>query len=226
MTDRQLLDEARTLFVAGHETTALTLTYALYLLASQSGNSDCVQAEIRWRTRKPPPHADSGDLPSCAAVRNVVYESLATLSAGGHPRGARPLNDIARSKASTFARGRMFSQAPGCFIEIDDSSMNRRLLIPTDGRMILKNPCQGLHISPSGAGRDIASGKVSPSPKRLWHWPRSCSAPASRSSAGLRVGTLARDHPAAATMEFRLDSHALKTDESEHLQVQESSAAI
>ena len=34
MSDQQLRDEALTLFVAGHETTALALTYALYLLAA------------------------------------------------------------------------------------------------------------------------------------------------------------------------------------------------
>jgi cytochrome P450 len=33
MTDRQLRDEAITLFLAGHDTTALTLTWGLYLLA-------------------------------------------------------------------------------------------------------------------------------------------------------------------------------------------------
>src|SRR5262249_45440477 len=33
MTDRQLRDEAMTLYLAGHETTALTLSWAWYLLA-------------------------------------------------------------------------------------------------------------------------------------------------------------------------------------------------
>ena len=33
MTDRQLRDEAMTLFLAGHETTALALTYTLHALA-------------------------------------------------------------------------------------------------------------------------------------------------------------------------------------------------
>ena len=33
MTDQQLRDEAITLFLAGHDTTALTLTWGLYLLA-------------------------------------------------------------------------------------------------------------------------------------------------------------------------------------------------
>src|SRR5919198_6488749 len=35
MTDRQLRDEVMTLFLAGHETTALTLTWAWYLLARE-----------------------------------------------------------------------------------------------------------------------------------------------------------------------------------------------
>jgi cytochrome P450 len=38
MTDKQVRDEALTLFVAGHETTAVALTWALYLLAS---NPEC-----------------------------------------------------------------------------------------------------------------------------------------------------------------------------------------
>ena len=46
MTDRQLRDEAMTLFVAGHETTALALTYALYLLAVHPGQQDVVAAEL------------------------------------------------------------------------------------------------------------------------------------------------------------------------------------
>ena len=33
MTDRQLRDEAMTLYLAGHETTALTLTWTWYLLS-------------------------------------------------------------------------------------------------------------------------------------------------------------------------------------------------
>ena len=46
MTDRQLRDEAMTLFVAGHETTALALTYALYLLAAHPGQQEPLAAEL------------------------------------------------------------------------------------------------------------------------------------------------------------------------------------
>ena len=74
MTDRQLLDEARTLFVAGHETTALTLTYALYLLAEHPEVQRAMQAEVDLLPAgKSPAFAD---LPKLRSVRNVVYESL------------------------------------------------------------------------------------------------------------------------------------------------------
>jgi len=46
MDDRQLRDEALTLFVAGHETTALALTYALYLLAANPAQQQVLAAEV------------------------------------------------------------------------------------------------------------------------------------------------------------------------------------
>lgn len=46
MTDRQLRDEAVTLFLAGHETTALTLCYSLYLLASHPEADARLAAEL------------------------------------------------------------------------------------------------------------------------------------------------------------------------------------
>lgn len=46
MNDRQLRDEALTLFIAGHETTALALTYALYLLAGHPDTQGTLAAEL------------------------------------------------------------------------------------------------------------------------------------------------------------------------------------
>ena len=46
MDDKQLRDEALTLFVAGHETTALALTYALYLLAQHPAEQERLAAEL------------------------------------------------------------------------------------------------------------------------------------------------------------------------------------
>ncbi|MFO0844691.1 MAG: cytochrome P450 [Gemmataceae bacterium] len=47
MTDRQLRDEAMTLFLAGHETTALALTYTLWLLGRHPDAQDRLREEVR-----------------------------------------------------------------------------------------------------------------------------------------------------------------------------------
>ncbi len=47
MTDRQVRDEVLTLFLAGHETTALTLTWTLYLLATHADIERRVAEEVR-----------------------------------------------------------------------------------------------------------------------------------------------------------------------------------
>ncbi len=46
MSDQQVRDEAMTLFLAGHETTALALTYALHLLATHPQHQAHVAAEV------------------------------------------------------------------------------------------------------------------------------------------------------------------------------------
>jgi len=47
MTDRQVRDEAMTLFLAGHETTALVLSWAWYLLAQHPEAEEKLAAEVR-----------------------------------------------------------------------------------------------------------------------------------------------------------------------------------
>jgi cytochrome P450 len=48
MSDQQLRDETLTLFVAGHETTAQLLTYALYLLARHPDEQEALATEVSW----------------------------------------------------------------------------------------------------------------------------------------------------------------------------------
>ena len=74
MTDKQLRDEVLTLFLAGHETTALTLTWTLYLLAQYPDVEAKVRAELQ---------AALGDRPATAAdklnlkyTEQVIQESL------------------------------------------------------------------------------------------------------------------------------------------------------
>ncbi|HZL34865.1 MAG TPA: cytochrome P450 [Tepidisphaeraceae bacterium] len=74
MSRRQLLDEVRTLLIAGHETTALTLTYALYLLAQNPAEQARLQAEAdEVLGDRAPAHAD---LPRLRYARQVVNEAL------------------------------------------------------------------------------------------------------------------------------------------------------
>ena len=74
MSPRQLLDEVRTLFIAGHETTALTLTYSLYLLATHPDAQERLRSELLTvlGTRRP----EMSDLPRLRYARGVVLEAL------------------------------------------------------------------------------------------------------------------------------------------------------
>jgi cytochrome P450 len=74
MSPRQLLDEVLTLFLAGHETTALALSYALYLLATHPEAQDELRAELaRELNGRLPEYAD---LPRLAYTRKVVNEAM------------------------------------------------------------------------------------------------------------------------------------------------------
>jgi cytochrome P450 len=74
MTPAQLLDEVLTLLLAGHETTALALSYALYLLAHHPESQETLAAELdRVLGGRLPAY---GDLPRLAYTRNVVTEAM------------------------------------------------------------------------------------------------------------------------------------------------------
>jgi cytochrome P450 len=64
MNDRQVRDEVMTMFIAGHETTALTLTWALVLLAQHPAVAAKLHAELEQVLgNRPPTLADLGHLP-------------------------------------------------------------------------------------------------------------------------------------------------------------------
>jgi cytochrome P450 len=74
MTDAQLLDEVRTIFLAGHETTALALAYTLYLLAANPATQDELYAELtEVLNHRLPTYEDLTHLPY---TRNVVKEAM------------------------------------------------------------------------------------------------------------------------------------------------------
>ena len=74
MTDRQLRDEALTLVVAGHETTANLLAFAFHLLARHPEWQDKVTAEAHEVLGTNDPTFE--DVPKLAVARAVIEETL------------------------------------------------------------------------------------------------------------------------------------------------------
>lgn len=69
MSDRQLRDEAMTLFLAGHETTAIAITWALYLLSQDGAAQERLGLELdAVLAGRPAAFADLEALPFASAV--------------------------------------------------------------------------------------------------------------------------------------------------------------
>jgi cytochrome P450 len=101
MTDQQVRDEAMTLFLAGHETTALALSWTWYLLSQNPEAEERLLAEVDQVLGSRPPTAD--DLNRLSYTEKVALEgmrlyppvhiigreALRTCSIGGYrvPRG-------------------------------------------------------------------------------------------------------------------------------------------
>ncbi len=74
MTDSQLRDEAMTLFLAGHDTTALTLSWAWYLLAQHPAIDARLFEEVRDVLGSRPPTV--ADLPRLRYTEYVIKEAM------------------------------------------------------------------------------------------------------------------------------------------------------
>lgn len=74
MTDRQLRDEVITLLLAGHETTALALSWSWYLLSQRPEVDATLAAELREVLGGRAPTA--GDLPRLRYAEQVVTEAM------------------------------------------------------------------------------------------------------------------------------------------------------
>jgi len=91
MSDAQIIDEALTLFGAGHETTATALAWTWYLLASHLDIYKKVQAEVdsvlQGRT---PTYADLARLPYCLQV----FKETLRLYPPAYATSRVPLHDV------------------------------------------------------------------------------------------------------------------------------------
>ncbi len=74
MTDRQIKDEAMTLFVAGHETTANALAWSWHLLAGHPGVEEKLNEELDRVLEGRPPQLS--DLARLAYTESIVKESM------------------------------------------------------------------------------------------------------------------------------------------------------
>jgi cytochrome P450 len=74
MTDKQLRDEAMTLFLAGHETTALTLSWAWYLLAHHPEAEQKLWAELDTVLARRTPTVE--DWPKLKFTEMIALESM------------------------------------------------------------------------------------------------------------------------------------------------------
>ena len=74
MTDRQLRDEVMTLFLAGHETTALTLSWTWYLLSQNPETEDNLMAELDSVLGGRAPGVE--DLPALRYAEAIVKEAM------------------------------------------------------------------------------------------------------------------------------------------------------
>ena len=75
LTDREIRDEVITLFLSGHETMALALTWALYLLARNPAKQACLRAELNsaLEVGAVPTVADMSMLSYTEAVVNETF---------------------------------------------------------------------------------------------------------------------------------------------------------
>jgi cytochrome P450 len=91
MTDRQVRDEVMTLFLAGHETTANALAWAIYLLSRHPQADAALAAELQHVLGQRPPTAD--DLPRLTYTHSVVREAM-RLFPPAFVIGRRAVNDF------------------------------------------------------------------------------------------------------------------------------------
>jgi len=104
LTDAEIKDEVMTLFLAGHETTALALTWALYLLARNPAQQDYLRGELEsvLAVGALPALADIARLPYTEAVVNetlrlyppayaISRDAIRPTTIAGHPLKKRDL---------------------------------------------------------------------------------------------------------------------------------------
>ena len=174
MTGKQLRDETMTLFVAGHETTALSLSWTWYLLSENPAAEARLHEELRDVLGGRP--AETRDLEKLPYLNAVVHESL---------RLFPPAFIMARLNAEPFCVGE-YEIPPGTTVLASQWVMQRDArYYEQPGKFLPERWLDGLAerlpagaYFPSATVRGAASGRGSRCWKRRWwsrHWHRNFS---------------------------------------------------
>jgi cytochrome P450 len=91
LSPTEVRDEVMTFFLAGHETTALALTWALYLLALHPETRDELRHEVHTTIGERPPSVE--DVPNLPCTRAVVDEAL-RMYPPAYLQGRQALHDL------------------------------------------------------------------------------------------------------------------------------------
>jgi cytochrome P450 len=115
MTDKQLRDEAITLFLAGHETTANALAWTWWLLAQNPAAETKLYAELRTVLAGRAPSFD--DLPKLVYTNHIITESMTS---------KLQVTRCRRARASRLRNGRCTATRGG--------TTRRKNFVPNGGR--------------------------------------------------------------------------------------------
>ena len=169
MSDLQVRDEAMTLFLAGHETTANALTWTWYLLSQNPVEERQLHAEVDRVLGSRLPSID--DIPNLPYTRMVLSEAM---------RLCPPVYAIGRQAVEDYeVRG--YVLPAGSTVFLSQYVMHRdsrdwfdaERFDPNRWTPEAQRDGPSLPISPSAPGHACASARVSPGPRASSCWPPS-----------------------------------------------------
>jgi len=156
MSDRQIRDECITLFLAGHETTALSTSFALYLLAKHPEAQARAQAAIDAALAGRPPTIE--DLPRLGAVEEALKEAT-RLYPPAWSIGRQALAPV-RAGAVTLPRGAQIGVFPWLLHRAPRSFPDPELFAPERWQGGAERALPKLAYMPFGAGPRVCIGSA------------------------------------------------------------------
>ncbi|MGC4053012.1 MAG: cytochrome P450 [Paludibaculum sp.] len=173
MSDRELRDEALTLFIAGHETTAMALNWTWYQLARNPEVERRFHAELDTVLEgRLPGYDDFARLP---VTESIFAESMRLLSSGlgDRPPGHRGAYSAGRRVPGGYhLRGESLGDTPACRSLAGSGTLRPGPLPGRGPRRSTEVRLLPLRRRPAGS----ASANASPGWRGCWRWRRSASA--------------------------------------------------